>query len=97
MFGVMATTGDRREERKVGMFDLRARLGRWLDRVQRGETLVVTRRGEPVARIVPLPPPPPRRDPVRVRRAIEDLRKLREKIRIPPGENPLDWAKEGRR
>ncbi len=40
--------------KKVGSRELKNRLGRYLARVRRGETLVVTDRGEPVARLVPV-------------------------------------------
>ena len=35
--------------------DLKSRLSRYLQQVQRGETVVVTSRGKPIARLVPLP------------------------------------------
>ena len=35
--------------------DLKSRLSRYLRQVQRGETVVVTYRGKPIARLVPLP------------------------------------------
>lgn len=38
---------------EVGIRELRADLSRWIKRVRDGEELVVTDRGEPVARIVP--------------------------------------------
>ena len=36
--------------------DLKSRLSRYLRQVQQGETVVVTYRGKPIARLVPLPP-----------------------------------------
>ena len=36
--------------------DLKSRLSLYLRQVQRGETVVVTSRGRPIARLVPLPP-----------------------------------------
>ena len=36
--------------------DLKSRLSRYLRQVQQGETVVVTLRGKPIARLVPLPP-----------------------------------------
>jgi prevent-host-death family protein len=39
---------------EVGVRDLKASLSRYLGRVQEGETIVVTDRGRPVARIVPV-------------------------------------------
>ena len=38
--------------------DLKSRLSRYLRQVQQGETVVVTLRGKPIARLVPLPSPP---------------------------------------
>ena len=38
----------------VGVSDLRAHLGDWLDRVRSGEDVVITERGVPVARLVAL-------------------------------------------
>jgi prevent-host-death family protein len=38
----------------VTAFDAKNRLGRLLDRVQAGEEVVITRHGEPVARLVPI-------------------------------------------
>ena len=37
----------------VGAFEAKTRLGELLDRCQRGETIVITRHGHPVARLVP--------------------------------------------
>lgn len=38
---------------KVGVRDLRSRLSYWLDRVEAGEEILVTRRGRPHVRIRP--------------------------------------------
>ena len=38
----------------VGAYDANTDLARLLDRVARGETLTITRRGRPVARLVPV-------------------------------------------
>ncbi len=40
---------------QVGSRELKNRLGRYLARVRRGETLVVRHHGEPVAKLVPVP------------------------------------------
>lgn len=37
----------------VGAYDAKTRLADLLDRVQRGEQIVITRHGKPVARLVP--------------------------------------------
>ena len=39
--------------REVGAFEAKNRLGALLDRVERGEEIVITRRGKPAARLVP--------------------------------------------
>lgn len=43
----------------VGSRELKNRLGRYLGMVGRGETIIVTDRGKPVARILPPIPPSP--------------------------------------
>ena len=37
----------------IGAYDAKARLSELLDRVERGEHIVITRHGKPVARLVP--------------------------------------------
>jgi len=44
--------------RMVGSRELKNRLGRYLGFVGRGETIIVTDRGKPVARLVPPEPEP---------------------------------------
>lgn len=41
----------------VGVRELKNRLSYYLHAVRRGESLIVTARGEPVARLVPIAPP----------------------------------------
>lgn len=38
---------------RIGAFDAKTRFGDLLDRVERGEAIVITRHGHPVARLVP--------------------------------------------
>ena len=38
----------------VGIRELRARLSKYLQRVKAGETIVITERGKPIGRIVPM-------------------------------------------
>lgn len=42
--------------REVGAFEAKNRLGALLDRVERGEEIVITRHGRAVARLVPVTP-----------------------------------------
>jgi prevent-host-death family protein len=39
--------------RTVGAYDAKSRLSELLDRVERGEQIVITRHGKPIARLVP--------------------------------------------
>ncbi len=38
---------------EIGAFEAKNKLGQLLDRVERGEEIVITRHGKPVARLVP--------------------------------------------
>lgn len=62
---------------KVTAFEAKTRFGALLDRVARGEEVVITRHDKPVARLVP--EGATRQDDVR--RAVAGLRELREAIR----------------
>ena len=77
---------------EVGAFDAKTHLSSLLDKVAQGEEVLITRRGLPVARLVPAG----RVERARTASAIEELRALRSglKLRI------LDWKAlrdEGRR
>jgi prevent-host-death family protein len=79
--------------------EARNRLGELLDRVARGETISITRRGKTVAHIVP----EPQRSMEKVRQAVEDMRALRREMAARKGFKPLtdkeirDAINEGRR
>lgn len=87
--------------REVGAFEAKNTLGTLLDRVERGEEIVITRHGKPVARLVP--------DAVGIdrSRARAAFERLRERARLLARENPgrpaFDWEElkklrdEGRR
>lgn len=61
---------------QVSAFEAKTRFGELLDRVSRGEEIVITRYDKPVARLIP--EGVPRAD--EVRRAVQGLRALREEI-----------------
>lgn len=61
----------------VTAFEARTRFGELLDRVAKGEEVVITRHAKPVARLVP--EGAPRLD--EVRRSVEGLRELQQRIR----------------
>lgn len=50
--------------KKVGSRELKNRLGAYLKRVRRGERLLVTDRGEPVAQLTPVEPEPQPKKPL---------------------------------
>lgn len=67
---------------EIGAFQAKNTLGSLLDRVERGEEIVITRHGRPVARLVP-----ETRD-WDVAAAREALQRMRD--RVTPGER-FDW------
>lgn len=40
---------------QIGVRELKAHLGEWLQRVKAGQTVVITERGKPIGQIAPLP------------------------------------------
>lgn len=80
----------------VTAFDAKNRLGRLLDRVEAGEELVITRHGEPVARLVPVD----KRTDSQVNLALETFRRVRESIARGKGKisrgDIRRWRDEGR-
>ena len=55
---------------EIGAFEAKNRLGTLLDRVEHGEEIVITRRGKPVAKLVPVGPG---FDRAKARRAVAGL------------------------
>ncbi len=75
--------------REVGAFEAKNTLGTLLDRVERGEEIVITRHGKPVARLVPNQGSV---DQNRARAAFERLReRARQLARENPGRPAFDW------
>ena len=77
---------------EVGAFDAKTHLSSLLDKVTQGEEVLITRRGLPVARLVPAG----RMERARTVSAIEELRALRSGLKLCG----LDWKAlrdEGRR
>jgi prevent-host-death family protein len=78
----------------IGVFEAKTRLSELLERVERGEEVVITRRGLPVARLAPLAQRPARADLERLFAEAAEAR------RAMPA---VDWAElrrdrdEGRR
>jgi prevent-host-death family protein len=87
--------------REIGAFEAKNTLGRLLDRVERGEEIVITRHGKPVARLVPNTQ---NIDQDKVRAAFESIReRARQLAKDNPGRPAFDWEElkkmrdEGRR
>ena len=79
--------------REVGAFEAKTHLSALLDEVTRGETIIITRRGRPVARLTA--PEAPDREAAVV--AAETLRDLRKRIGWATTEDILKMRDEGRR
>jgi prevent-host-death family protein len=81
----------------VGAFEAKTKLSALLDRVEKGEEIVITRNGKEVARMVPVGGGEEKAQ--RRARAVEELMAFREKFagRGITQEEILDWIAEGRR
>ena len=79
--------------REVGAFEAKTHLSALLDEVARGETIIITRRGRPVARLT-APEAPDREAAVT---AASTLRRLRERIGWATTDDILQMRDEGRR
>ena len=78
----------------VGAFDAKNKLGQLLDKVAKGEVVVITRHGVPVARLVPYADGFDREDAMR---AAEEIRAGRKGCRLPPGVTIKSLIEAGRR
>jgi prevent-host-death family protein len=56
----------------IGAFEAKTHLSALLERVEHGESIIITRHGKPIARLVPVEP----RDPARIKSAIARLKEL---------------------
>lgn len=64
-------------ERTVGAYEAKTHLAQLLEEAARGVTITITRRGRPVARLVPIEDD----QQTRARQAVEEIKALREKRR----------------
>jgi prevent-host-death family protein len=71
--------------REVGAFEAKNTLGTLLDRVERGEEIVITRHGRPVARLVPNSGAI---DRTQARAAAERIRVRARELKL----GPFDWT-----
>ena len=79
--------------REIGTFEAKTHLSALLDEVARGETIIITKRGRAVARLIP-PEAPDREDALA---AATTLRALRKRIGWATTEDILQMRNEGRR
>lgn len=75
----------------VGAFEAKTHLSRLLDKVEKGEKITITRRGAPVARLVPVE----KEEKPDVSAVIEQIRELRKGITLG-GLSLRDMINEGR-
>jgi prevent-host-death family protein len=79
--------------REIGAFEAKNTLGNLLDLVEKGEEVVITRRGKRVARLVPDTGAPDRE---KARRAAKDIIKMSKGVTLG-GSKIKDLINEGRR
>jgi prevent-host-death family protein len=79
--------------REIRASDAKTRLPELLRDVERGETLIITRHGKPVARLVP----DPERRQAEIRAAIAAIRELRKGNGTITAEELISARDEGRR
>ncbi len=76
---------------EVQSSEAKAKLSQFLDEVERGETVVITRHGKPVAHLVPAPDV----NRERVRAAMEGIREMRKTAKRVSVDEILAWRHEG--
>ena len=77
----------------VGSFEAKTHLSQLLDRVAQGESIAITRHGEPVALLVPVRPGDPK---ISHNEIVEGMRALRR--RVKPGRMTIrEMVEQGRR
>lgn len=77
----------------VGAYDAKTRFSELLEQVARGEEIIITRHGAPVARMTPVQPTP---SPESRKAAIESMRQLADRNRLG-GLSIKELIAEGRR
>lgn len=77
----------------VGAFEAKTNLSALLERVEGGESVVITKHGRPVARLIPFDAPEPARSPDQI---VKEFRKIRERSK-PGGPSIREMIEAGRR
>lgn len=76
---------------EVGSFDAKTHLPNLLRRVEQGETITITRRGKPIARLVPVEPD----RQAEVREAVQRLKVFRRGMPVVPLQELLEARHAG--
>jgi prevent-host-death family protein len=79
----------------VGVFEAKNKLSELLDRAERGEEIVITRNGKPVARLRPYKVLPGSTEAIEAGRRIRELAK-KMRLKATP-EEVKSWINEGRK
>jgi prevent-host-death family protein len=77
---------------EVGAYEAKTHLPKLLERVQKGERFVITKHGHPVAELIPFR----KRDPDKIRAAIENLKAFQESHSLE-GLSIREMIEEGRK
>ncbi len=80
--------------KSIGAFEAKTRLAELLKRVENGERITITRRGVPIAEIVP---PAKKHDKRAIREAVKALRQFRKGRKLGAGLSLRKMIAEGRR
>ncbi len=76
--------------RQIGSYEAKTHLAELLEAAEQGETIIVTRRGRPIAKIEPYRP-----QPMSVDAIAQEFERLR--LSLKPGGSLRDLIEEGRR
>jgi prevent-host-death family protein len=79
--------------KQVGVFEAKTHFSALIEDAIAGKTTVITKRGEPVAQLVPVPEARRKRAEL----ALERLRAMRGVLKLAPGETIRDLIYAGRR
>jgi prevent-host-death family protein len=72
---------------EIGAFEAKNKLSELLERVERGERVVITRRGKPVVEMIPFTEAEARRE--QSRQAMQNIRALAKEMKL----GPFKWEK----
>jgi prevent-host-death family protein len=81
----------------VGMFEAKTNLSALVEEVEKGGTVVITRHGKPVAKLMPAQPELTQEEIAQRRDALMKIRKLANELKINATQDEIKaWINEGR-